>query len=118
MNFFVSLMRTVVPYAVGLLLTVTGALGIDLDSDTATGVVFLAVGAVYYAAFRFVEQLAARLDWEPLRIVAGVLLGWARPPEYPGKDAALPPLTIKLDMTGFEEQVRNSLRMHGRRTDL
>ncbi|WBB64083.1 hypothetical protein O7599_16875 [Streptomyces sp. WMMC500] len=26
-----------------------------------------------------------RLQWEPLRLVAGALLGWARPPEYPSK---------------------------------
>lgn len=82
MNLLASILRTVVPVAVGLILTVTGALGIDIDSEQAAGLATAAFTAGYYVLFRLAEQAAARLGWEPLRLVAGMLLGWARPPEY------------------------------------
>ncbi|GAA2108910.1 hypothetical protein GCM10009802_05020 [Streptomyces synnematoformans] len=35
-------------------------------------------------------RCCGRLRWAPLRLVAGALLGWARPPEYPARaDAGL-----------------------------
>ncbi|GAA2108650.1 hypothetical protein [Streptomyces synnematoformans] len=90
MNLYLSVLRTVVPLFVGWLLTVTGALGIDVDSEAAAGGVTVVVAAVYHALFRVLEDAAVRLKWEPLRLVAGALLGWARPPEYPAKpDASL-----------------------------
>lgn len=88
MNLFASLLRTVVPLLAGWVLTVTGALGLDVDSATVAGGVTAAVTAVYYLLFRLVEEAAGRLGWQPVRLLAGVLLGWARPPQYPGGDAA------------------------------
>lgn len=73
---------------VGWIVTAAGALGVDADSQAVAGAVTAAVAAVYYAVFRAVEHLAGRLGWEPLRMVAGVLLGFARPPEYPTREAA------------------------------
>ncbi|TFE42580.1 hypothetical protein E3E14_25330 [Streptomyces sp. ICN441] len=70
------------PLLVGWVLTVTGALGIEADSVAIAGGVTAAVTAVYYLLLRLAEQAAARLQWEPLRVAAGLLLGWARPPEY------------------------------------
>ncbi|MFD8233986.1 hypothetical protein ACFV20_19160 [Streptomyces sp. NPDC059696] len=81
-SLFPSVMRTVVPLLVGWVLSVTGALGIEADSvAVASGVTVLVTG-VYYLVFRALEQVAARLEWEPVRVAAGLLLGWARPPAY------------------------------------
>ncbi|MFE6282422.1 hypothetical protein [Streptomyces sp. NPDC057877] len=82
MNLFTSYMRTLTPYGVALLLTATGWLGIPVDSTAAAGAVSLGLGAAYYAAFRGLEHLAERMAWRPLQLAAGLLLGWARPPEY------------------------------------
>jgi len=81
-DLFVSYMRTLVPYGVALVLTGTGWLGIRVDSTAAAGAVSLGLGAAYYAAFRGLEALAERMAWEPLQMIAGILLGWARPPQY------------------------------------
>lgn len=97
MNLFASTMRTLVPLLAGWLLTVTGALGIDADSTAVAGGVTVALVAVYYAVFRVLETWAARLGWEPLRLVAGVLLGWARPPEYDGTRLEGVPVRLRLD---------------------
>ncbi|MFD5468911.1 hypothetical protein [Streptomyces sp. NPDC127105] len=100
-NLFVSAARTLLPAGVAALLTVTGHLGIPVDSETAAGLVSLALFATYWAVFRGLEALAGRLAWRPLQLVAGVLLGWARPPEYPRTGArALPPLTSTDIRTG------------------
>lgn len=88
MNLFASLMRTVVPLVAGLLLSLAARAGLNLDGEVVTAGVTAALTAVYYAVFRGVEELARRLDWTPLRLVAGVLLGWARPPQYPGRGEA------------------------------
>ncbi|MFE7966123.1 hypothetical protein ACFU0X_24325 [Streptomyces cellulosae] len=85
-NFFISAMRTLVPLGVGLVLSLTGRLGIPVDSEQAALVVLGILAAVYYLAFRGLEWLAERMRWRPLRLLAGVLLGWARPPSYGGGD--------------------------------
>ncbi|GAA3230394.1 hypothetical protein GCM10020256_44140 [Streptomyces thermocoprophilus] len=79
-------MRTVVPIAVGVLLGLAARAGLDLDDATVTAT----LTTLYYALFRVLEEAAGRIGWEPLRVVAGVLLGWARPPAYnpPGEGAA------------------------------
>ena len=81
-NLFTSYMRTLVPYGVALVLTGTGWLGIPVESEAAAGAVSLGLGAAYYAAFRGLEWVGERLEWRPLQLAAGALLGWARPPEY------------------------------------
>lgn len=85
MNLFASFMRTLVPVLAGLLLSLAARVGLDLDGEAVAAGVTAALTAGYYAAFRGLEVLAGRLGWQPLRLVAGVLLGWARPPEYPGR---------------------------------
>lgn len=82
MNLLASITRTLVPLLVGWIVTVTGALGIEADEVAVAGGVTVAVSAVYYLLLRLAEEAAARLEWEPARIVAGILLGWARPPQY------------------------------------
>lgn len=82
MNLFASLMRTLVPVVAGLLLSLAARAGLNLDGETASLVAASLLTAGYYAAFRALEELAGRLGWEPVRVVAGVLLGWARPPDY------------------------------------
>lgn len=82
MNLLASILRTLVPLLVGWVLAVTGALGIEADSAAVAGGVTAVVTAAYYLLLRLAEEAAAKLQWEPLRLVAGVLLGWARPPQY------------------------------------
>lgn len=87
MNVFTSFMRTVVPIVAGLLLSWLAKAGFSLDSATVTMVVTSAITAGYYATFRLAEAWANRIGWVWLRTVAGVLLGWARPPQYPAVTA-------------------------------
>lgn len=77
---FVNFMRTAVPAAMALVLTVTGALGLDVDSASAGAAVTALLTAGYYTAFRLVEGYADKLGHPALRTLAGVFLGWARPP--------------------------------------
>lgn len=81
-NLFVSLMRTAVPVVVGVLLGLAAKAGLQLDDATVTGWVTAALTAGYYAGFRALEELAGKLSVSWLRTVAGVALGWARPPQY------------------------------------
>jgi hypothetical protein len=90
MNLYISVLRTLVPLFVGWVVTAAGAFGVDADSTTVTAGVTALVTAVYYAVFRALEEWATKQEWKPLRLVAGVLLGWARPPEYPARSAAAP----------------------------
>jgi hypothetical protein len=83
LNLFPSFMRTLVPIAAGALLTLAAKTGIDLDSGTSTTVATAILTAAYYLLFRLLEETATRIGNTPLRKLAGVLLGWARPPQYP-----------------------------------
>lgn len=47
----------------------------------------------YYLAFRLLEVLGTRLRGNSLQRVAGLLLGWARPPTYTSGGSELPPVT-------------------------
>ena len=81
-NLFVSAMRSLVPIGVGLFLSLAGRLGIPVDSEKAALVVLAGLTAVYYLAFRGLEALAERMAWQPLQTIAGIFLGWAKPPQY------------------------------------
>lgn len=80
----VSIIRTVVPAAVGALLTwLADRLGIvDLDIDGAVAIVTTIVIAAYYAGARALEARNPTL---------GVLLGSRQAPTY-GGDTETPPL--------------------------
>jgi hypothetical protein len=80
---FVSFMRTVVPFVAGWLLTLAVRAGIEINSATVTGVVTVALGAAYYLVFRLLELLGEHAKGTALQNAAGLLLGWARPPQYP-----------------------------------
>ncbi|MFE9810720.1 hypothetical protein [Streptomyces sp. NPDC005548] len=88
---FVSFMRTAVPYVAGLLLTLLVRTGVEIDSATLTGVVTVALGVAYYLFFRLLEVIGEHARGTALQNIAGVLLGWARPPAYP-KFETLPPV--------------------------
>ncbi|WP_062214572.1 hypothetical protein [Streptomyces sp. NBRC 109706] len=79
----VSIARTVVPMVAGLVLTLAARVGLDLDEAEVTAAVGTALSAAYYTGLRGVEEWAGRAQHPQLRRVAGVLLGWARPPQYP-----------------------------------
>ncbi|WP_329214772.1 hypothetical protein OG352_05125 [Streptomyces sp. NBC_01485] len=83
---FTSFMRTVVPIAAGLVLSWLARTGLNVfDSATVTMWVTSGLTAAYYAVFRLLEAGAGRIGWSWLRKAAGVLLGWARPPQYPAE---------------------------------
>uniref|UniRef100_UPI000375864E hypothetical protein n=1 Tax=Wenjunlia vitaminophila TaxID=76728 RepID=UPI000375864E len=75
MNLFASFMRTVVPVAAGLLLTLAARAGFDMDDASVTAAVTAALTAGYYAVFRLIEEAAGRLGVPWLRTLAGVALG-------------------------------------------
>jgi hypothetical protein len=87
---FVSYMRTVVPLVAGYLLTLAVRAGFEINSATVTSAVTIALAAAYYALFRLLEWIGERLRGSALQNLAGVLLGWARPPAYPRFEALEP----------------------------
>ncbi|MBD0707402.1 MULTISPECIES: hypothetical protein [unclassified Streptomyces] len=93
MSLYPSVLRTAVPLLAGWILTVTGALGIETDSTAVTGGITAAITLAYYVLLRLAEHGAAHIGWEPGRLLAGLLLGWARPPQYPAPAA----VTIQRD---------------------
>jgi hypothetical protein len=93
MNLFVSSMRTVVPLVAGALLTLATSTGVSLDGTATNTAVTGVLTAAYYLAFRSVEELAGRLGAGWLRTAAGVVLGWARPPQYPAPASVTPTST-------------------------
>ncbi|MFD4394373.1 hypothetical protein [Kitasatospora sp. NPDC058478] len=81
-NLYLSLLRTGVPALVGWLVAVAARYGLDLDSGALAGILVPVVSFAYYAVFRLAEHcLSPRWGW---------LLGYAKPPAYPGEKAALP----------------------------
>ena len=88
---FVSAMRTGVPLVAGWLLTLAVRAGVTIDSATVTAAVTVGIALVYYLVFRVLEVLGERLPGTALQNIAGVFLGWARPPAYP-RFEALPPV--------------------------
>jgi hypothetical protein len=80
---FVSFMRTAVPLVAGWLLTLAARAGFDVGDATAASLVTVVLAVVYDLAFRVLEVLGERSKGTALQTIAGVLLGWARPPQYP-----------------------------------
>lgn len=74
-----SVIRTVVPWIVGILLTLAAQRGLDLPESVATEVVTAVVSAVYYALVRLAEVRLSPL-W-------GWLLGLPKAPLYGSPDA-------------------------------
>lgn len=107
-NLYASLLRTVVPVVAGLLLGWAARVGLDLDDGQVTAAVTAALTMAYYAAFRLLEHAADSLGVPWLRTAAGVLLGWARPPQYASPVTA--PVRLKLDMKGAEEEFTRAIR--------
>ncbi|MFI1467656.1 hypothetical protein [Streptomyces wuyuanensis] len=80
---FVSVMRTGVPLVAGWLLTLAVSAGVEINSATVTGLVTAALALAYYLVFRLLEVLGERAPGTFLQNLAGLFLGWARPPAYP-----------------------------------
>ncbi|MET7646339.1 hypothetical protein ABZS83_22475 [Streptomyces sp. NPDC005426] len=89
-SLFISTMRTAVPLIAGWLLTLAVRAGIGIDSATVTAAVTVSCALVYYLAFRLLELLGERAPGAVLQNLAGVFLGWARPPAYPEVEALEP----------------------------
>jgi hypothetical protein len=111
MNLFTSLMRTLVPIAAGLVLTLAARTGLHLDGEMVTLAAGAGLMAAYYAAFRVLEAAADRIGWRPLQLLAGVMLGWARPPQYVEPITA--PLRFKVDQDALNADLANFRRILG-----
>lgn len=96
MNLFVSWMRTAVPLLVGWVMTAVDVLRLDTDSTAVTSAVTAVTAAAYYTVLRVVEDWAERTDHSTLKMVLGVLLGWATPPHYEEEEK----LTLPSDVEG------------------
>lgn len=107
-NLFVSTMRTLVPIVAGLVLSLAGRLGIPVDSESAALVVLAGLTAAYYLAFRGLEALAERMAWQPLQTIAGIFLGWARPPQYVTPLTA--PIRLQLDKAAMQADITDFVR--------
>jgi hypothetical protein len=107
-NLYASLMRTLVPIVAGLILSWAARLGLDLDDATVTPYVTAGLTAGYYALFRLLEELAERMSWQPLQTLAGIFLGWARPPQY--VDPITAPVRMKLDRQAMREDISDFVR--------
>ena len=71
-----SIVRTVVPMLVGVILTAAARVGLDLDDAAVTSIATAVVSAAYYAAARWLESRRASLGW---------LLGKPTAPSYPAR---------------------------------
>lgn len=87
---FISVMRTGVPLVAGWLLMLAVRAGVTIDSAAVTGAVTVGLTLGYYALFRLLELLGERARGTVLQHVAGLFLGWARPPAYPKGDQLAP----------------------------
>ncbi|MDX2667379.1 hypothetical protein [Streptomyces stelliscabiei] len=114
-NVFVSFMRTLVPVVAGVVLGWAARLGLDLDDVQVTTSVTAALTVAYYALFRGLEEVAERMSWQPLQTLAGVLLGWARPPQY--VDPITAPVRMKLDQVAMREDIDTFVRYLGSAID-
>ncbi|WP_340382347.1 hypothetical protein U5640_36445 [Streptomyces sp. SS7] len=103
-SLFVSSMRTLVPLGAALLVSWSGRLGIPVDSEAAAAAVALGFAGAYYLTFRGLEALAEHMAWRPLRVAAGMLLGWARPPAY-AKELVVP-LRLQVDREHLDAETR------------
>ena len=110
-NLFVSFLRTVVPLAAGLVLGWAARLGLDLDDAQVTTYVTAALTAGYYTLFRLLEEAAERMAWRPLQLLAGIALGWARPPAY--ERPAEMRVRMKPDRGAMQEDIEESVRRVG-----
>ncbi|MER8042702.1 hypothetical protein [Streptomyces sp. NPDC094032] len=113
MNLLASVLRTAVPLLAGWILTVTGALGIETDQPAIVAGVTAAVTLAYYMLLRLAELAAERIGWEPVRLVAGLLLGWARPPAYTPPTGTVP-VRIHFDQAALRADVGEALRAAAR----
>lgn len=68
-----SILRTLVPLAVGYFAAWPVAKALGLTDDQITSLITAVVTALYYVVVRGLEQLAPQFGW---------LLGWASPPKY------------------------------------
>lgn len=75
-----SIIRTIVPVIVGVIVGQAARIGFDLDAGAVTSIVTVVVAAAYHAIVRFLEE-----RWPAL----GALLGYARAPQYRRKDVDL-----------------------------
>lgn len=98
-----SIIRTLVPIAVGQIVAYAGTIGLDIPAnveDALTVILGFAVATLYYLAVRFLEQRFPKL---------GALLGWAATPDgyTPAKQRELEKLAAaEVDETPVSDDYR------------
>lgn len=80
-SLFPSVLRTVVPLVAGWVITALVSIGVNFPSEQVTAVVTAVITAGYYLLFRLLEKSAP--TGSGAAKLFGLLLGYARPPEYP-----------------------------------
>ena len=58
-----SIIRTITPYIVAVIVTSFGNVGVDVDSVAVAQVVTAALAALYYIAVRLLGQIDARFEY-------------------------------------------------------
>jgi hypothetical protein len=84
-SLFPSIMRTVVPLVAGWVITALASLGVDFGSERTAAVVTALITGAYYTLFRIIENAAP--TGGVAEKIAGLLLGFVRPPVYPAPAA-------------------------------
>ena len=79
-------MRTLVPMVAGWVISLAVWAGIDVDSQFLLTAVTFILALAYYVLFRLLELAGQRARGTFLQRLAGIALGWARPPAYPEVD--------------------------------
>lgn len=83
MILYASIVRTLVPYIVGVLVAQAARVGMDLDPVAATSVVTVVVAGAYYSVARFLEK-----RWPVAgRVLLSLGLTTATNPQYKRGDA-------------------------------
>ena len=72
-DYVISIIRTVVPIAVGYVVAWAAGFGVELDDGVLVPALTGVVSAIYYGLVRFLEQKWPNLGW---------LLGVAKTPSY------------------------------------
>lgn len=89
-----SIVRTVIPMVVAVIVGQAARIGLSLDEGAVTGAVIVVAGYVYYHAARWLEE-----RWP----AAGVLLGVAQAPSY-GRE-----VPVRVRVVPDEESLQQTL---------
>jgi len=85
-NFLLSAARTLLPLVAAGIMAAAGYLGLPINGETAAALATLGLAAAWWLTGRLLELAGTRLGWPWLRRLGGVMIGWARQPQYRRND--------------------------------